>query len=218
MLYTAGPNLTIGFHGCDEKTRDKLLVNPNEVKISREKFDWLGNGMYFWENNYERALQRAKDKQKRSSIDKPAVIGAVLQLNYCCDFLDSEYINTLRHYYKLMETFYENAEQPLPKNKDLPSDKYKDKIIRELDCSVIEFMHSEVQRQAREEIQVRGYTGIKIFDSVRGVFTEGGPAFEGAGLFEKSHIQVCIRNPNCIKGFFIPRKEIDFLKYLNIAG
>lgn len=79
-------------------------------------------------------------------------------------------------------------------------------------------MHSEVQRQAREEIQVRGYTGIKIFDSVRGVFTEGGPAFEGAGLFEKSHIQVCIRNPNCIKGFFIPRKEIDFLKYLNIAG
>ncbi len=44
MLYTAGPNLTIGFHGCDEKTRDKLLVNPNEVKISREKFDWLGNG------------------------------------------------------------------------------------------------------------------------------------------------------------------------------
>lgn len=218
MLYSASPNLLIGFHGCDEKIRDQLLTNPNEIKISKEKYDWLGNGMYFWENNYERALQWAKEKQKRGGINKPAVIGAVLQLNYCCDFLDSEYVNTLRHYYKLMEIFYKNAERPLPINKDLPSDEYKDKILRELDCSVIEFMHSEIQRQAKDEIETKGYTNIKIFDSVRGVFTEGGPAFEGAGLFEKSHIQICIRNFNCIKGFFLARKDVDFLKYLDVVN
>lgn len=195
-----------------------LLSYPNEIKISKEKYDWLGNGMYFWENNYERALQWAKDKQKRNPEKKPAVIGAVLQLNYCCDFLDSEYINTLKHYYKLMEIFYKNAEQPLPKNKDLSYDRHKDKILRELDCSVIEFMHSEIQRQAKEEIQTKSYTSIKIFDSVRGVFTEGGQAFEGSGLFAKSHIQICVRNLNCIKGFFLQRKEIDFNKYLNIVG
>jgi hypothetical protein len=28
--------------------------------------------------------------------------------------------------------------------------------------------------------------------------------------FAKSHIQICIRNLNCIKGFFLPRQEIDF--------
>jgi len=43
-----------------------------------------------------------------------------------------------------------------------------------------------------------------MFDSIRGVFTEGGPAFDGAGLFAKSHIQICIRKPNCIQGFFMP--------------
>ncbi|HEY5461813.1 MAG TPA: hypothetical protein VIJ95_01035 [Hanamia sp.] len=171
MLYSAHPNLIIGFHGCDEETRDKLLTNPNVIKISKEKYDWLGNGMYFWENNYERALQWAKDKRKRNPIKKPTVIGAVLQLNYCCDFLDSEYINTLKYYYSVMETLYTNAGQPLPTNKDLPSDNYKDKILRELDCSVIEFMHAEIQRQAKEEIQSKGYTAIKFFDSVRGVFT-----------------------------------------------
>lgn len=216
MLYSASPNLIIGFHGCDEETRDKLLTNPNEIKISKQPHDWLGNGMYFWENNYERALQWAKDKQKRNEIKKPAAIGAVLQLNYCCDFLDSEYINTLKYYYSVMKTLYSNAGQPLPANRDLSSDKHKDKIFRELDCSVIEFMHAEIERQAKEEIQSKSYSSIKIFDSTRGVFTEGGAAFEGAGLFEKSHIQICIRNPNCIKGFFLPRKEVDFMKYVKI--
>jgi hypothetical protein len=78
-------------------------------------------------------------------------------------------------------------------------------------------MHAEIQRKAKEEIRSKGYTGIKVFDSVRGVFTEGGQAFEGSGLFTKSHIQVCVRNLNCIKGFFLPRKEVDFFKYLNIV-
>lgn len=218
MTYSASPNLIIGFHGCDEKTRDWLLTSPNEVKISRKKFDWLGNGMYFWENNFERALQWAKDKQKRGAVSKPAVIGAVMQLNYCCDFLDSKFIDTLKHYYKLMVAAYESAEWPLPVNKDILSDIYKDKILRELDCAVIEFMHAEIQRQVKEDLTKQGYSNHKIFDSVRGVFTEGGPAFKGAGLFEKSHIQICIRNMNCIKGFFLPRKEIDFFKYLEVGS
>jgi hypothetical protein len=41
-------------------------------------------------------------------------------------------------------------------------------------------------------------------------FTEGGPAFDGSGLSAKSHVQICIRNPNCIKGFFLPRRESTF--------
>jgi len=35
-----------------------------------------------------------------------------------------------------------------------------------------------------------------------------------AGLFAKSHIQICVRNPNCIKGFFMPRREMDFNSWL----
>lgn len=190
----------------------RLLANPDELKVSKEKYDWLGHGMYFWENNYERALQWAKSKKQRGALDKPSVIGAVLQLNHCCDFLDSEYITTLKNYYRLMDSLYETAGMQLPANRDLPTDEFKDKILRERDCAVIEFMHSKIEQQAKEEIKNQGYTNFKIFDSVRGVFTEGGAAFEGSGLFAKSHIQICIRNSNCIKGFFVPRREIDFLK------
>ena len=42
----------------------------------------------------------------------------------------------------------------------------------------------------------------------RGVFFEGDDLYPNAGFKEKNHIQIAIRNTNCIKGFFIPR-ELD---------
>jgi len=67
-----------------------------------------------------------------------------------------------------------------------------------------------------KDVEDNGFSSHKIFDSTRGVFTEGGPIFPGAGILEKSHIQICIRNPNCIKGFFLPRKEIAFPKLMEV--
>jgi hypothetical protein len=90
----------------------------------------------------------------------------------------------------------------------------KNKLLRNLDCAAIEFMHAKILDRINTDIAQTRYSEYKIYDSARGVFTEGGPAFEGAGLFEKSHIQICIRNPNCIQGFFMPRKEIDFKDWL----
>jgi len=76
-MYDIKPNLIIGFHGCDRHVRDSLLLNPDYFKISQKPFDWLGHGLYFWENNYDRALHWAIDKMNRGEIKEPAVIGAV---------------------------------------------------------------------------------------------------------------------------------------------
>ena len=70
-MYDIRPNLVIAFHGCDVRVRDKLLNNPDEIEISQRPYDWLGHGMYFWENNYERALQWAEDKKRRGVIVTP---------------------------------------------------------------------------------------------------------------------------------------------------
>ena len=217
-MYDVKPNLIFGFHGCDESVRDRLLNQPDEIVISKEKYDWLGHGMYFWENNYERAMQWAEDKKRRGKIKKPAVIGATLFLGYCCDFLDSTHLQTLKDYFDWMSELYATMGEKLPENRDLPHDKYKDKILRDLDCAVIEFMHGEIWLQSKNDILAKGFSKNKVFDSVRGVFTEGGPVFDGAGILEKSHIQVCIRNPNCIKGFFLPRKEVEFPQWLQAAS
>ena len=66
-------------------------------------------------------------------------------------------------------------------------------MLRELDCAVIERIH-----QYNRENNVRAY------DSVRGVFIEGNPVYEDSGIMEKTHTQLCIINPNCIKGYFMP--------------
>jgi hypothetical protein len=209
-MYDIRPNLIIGFHGCDEAIAIDLVKKPDELKLSKESFDWLGHGFYFWENNYERALQWAVDKKGRGKLKNPAVVGAVINLGYCCDFLDSKFTGMIGTYFELMKKSYEQSERKLPENKDITQDQHKDRILRELDCAVIEFMHSQIQEQINTDMDEKGFSVYTHFDSTRGAFHEGGPAFDGAGLSKKSHIQVCIRNSNCIKGFFLPRKEVEF--------
>ena len=209
-MYSIRPNLVLGFHGCDAETCNSLLNNPNEIVYSEKPYDWLGHGMYFWENNYDRAMLWAEDKKSRSEIKNPTVIGAILQLGYCLDLLDTSFINLLQAYFETMKSEYKVLNKEIPKNKDISHDKHKDKIMRELDCTLIEFMHQTILETILEEKRAQGYSELKIFDSARGVFTEGGPAFPGAGIQEKNHIQICIRNANSIKGFFLPRKENDF--------
>lgn len=209
-LYDQRPNLMIGFHGCDESIRNKLVTNPDKVRQSEETFDWLGNGFYIWENNYKRALKWAEDKKSRGKITLPSVVGVIYQLDYCLDFTDSAFTDILSEYYSLMKDYFSFLGKDLPKNRDLPKDKFHDLIFRELDCAVIEYLHQKINERIKKEITKNGYSQLKPFDTVRGIFTEGGPAFEGAGIQTKNHIQVCIRNLNCIKGFFIPRSEVKF--------
>lgn len=210
ILYNTRPNLMIGFHGCDISIRNELVNNPNKIKKSQESFDWLGNGFYVWENNFSRAMKWAQDKQRRGQILEPSVVGVVYQLEYCLDFTDSEFIDILAKYYELFKRDMSVAGIELPKNKDLPKDEYHDLILRELDCAVIEYLHSKIEEEIYSDVNEKGFSEYKNFDTVRGIFTEGGPAFEGAGIQSKNHIQICIRNLNCIKGFFIPREPVKY--------
>lgn len=195
-MYRRRPNLQIGFHGCDELVRDNLVSKPDIVRKSQESYDWLGHGFYVWENNYQRALQWAQDKKERGTLETPSVVGVIYLLDYCLDFTDAEFIALLEPYYNSMKQDLRIAGKELPKNKDISKDKYHDLIKRELDCAVIEYMHQKIHEQIQSDISSKGFSEYKLFDSVRGLFTEGGPAFEGAGIQAKNHIQVCLLNLN----------------------
>ena len=47
-MYETRPNLMLGFHGCDESVRDRLVYDPDVIRRSKEVFDWLGHGFYVW--------------------------------------------------------------------------------------------------------------------------------------------------------------------------
>lgn len=194
-LYSNRSNLIIGFHGCDQSVVEKVITGKENLIASTNNYDWLGHGIYFWENNEARALQWAKElsKRKNSSIKVPAVIGAVLDLGYCFDLTDSMYLPELKDAYDALVELCKIAGKPLPQNSNIGAS--TDKLIRKLDCSVIQTVH-EINQDANR----------RAYDSVRGVFWEGNPLYPNAGFAEKNHIQICVCNPNCIKGYFLPRK------------
>lgn len=203
-MYQIKKHLILGFHGCDEETCHRLINAPNDFHFNTNPYDWLGHGMYFWEDNERRAWQWAQEKCKQGKIKQPAVLGAVINPGHCCNFLDSKYTENLARYYQNMTL---NTVQ-YPENKNAKSDPYKDKLLRELDCSVIEYMHKTIREDQEMERQKLGFTVTPSFDTVRCAFLEGAPAFPGAGIKLKTHIQICVRNPNSILAFFRPRHTL----------
>ncbi len=199
-MYSARGNLVLAFHGCEKSLCDQIVSNPNQVlKASENSYDWLGHGAYFWENNPSRALEYAWELKKNPNLSKtpikePAVLGAIINLGKCLDLVDSDSLKLLKEGYELLKSTMDISEFESLKNK--PAKGSGDLLIRELDCAVILTIHKYLKDK-----------GQRPFDSIRGVFFEGNDIYPTAGFKEKNHIQICVRNPNCIKGFFLPRKE-----------
>jgi hypothetical protein len=165
------------------------------LRPSENEYDWLGHGIYYWENNQERARQFAKElKEKQgaaSAIKEPAVIGAVIDMGFCLDLMDAEFISMVAKSYQTLLASCATLELPMPANRGVKGS--KDLLLRNLDCAVIQALHFERLDENK-----------KPFDSVRCAFTEGDELYDNAGFHEKYHIQIAIRNPNCIKGYFLP--------------
>lgn len=195
-MYSTRSNLILGFHGCEKSEQQKLICDPSYIRASNESFDWLGHGMYFWENNPSRGLLWAEQKKMAGRIKEPSVIGAVIDLGRCLDLLDSSNIELLKLCYNLFKADSEKLDNPIPINVNHPRSESHDRDLRYLDCAVIEYTHSFLNREKQDP-----------FDSVRAAFIEGDPIYPGAGFNDKTHIQICIINPNCIKGFFLPRPK-----------
>lgn len=192
-MYSPGTGIVYGFHGCDRSIAEKIINQQITLKNSENEYDWLGNGMYFWENSPSRALEYANNLKKnpgraKNPIQDPCVIGAIIHLGNCLDLLDYENLQILKAGFELLKATTEK----LPKN--IAIGQLNELMVRNLDCAVIQTIH-EVRREEK----------LRDFDSVRGVFWEGAELYPNAGFREKDHIQLCIRNPNCIKGYFYPR-------------
>ena len=190
--YEFQPSFILGFHGCDEATGRCVLDGNEHLQPSRKDYDWLGHGIYFWEGNYARAMAWAQDRQKQGKIKVPFVLGAIIDLRHCLDLFDLQSMREVEAAHAGLKRALRLAGESLPKNRG----RTPDKTARYLDCKVMNFLH-----QSRDED--RDDPRLK-FDSVRGAFLEGKPIYPGAGFRRETHIQICVRNTDCIKGYFRP--------------
>lgn len=197
-MYSTLPSFVLGFHGCDQSVVDEMLCGRASLRPSENGYDWLGTGAYFWENDHARALEYAKllktHPRGHATIEHPAVLGAVINLGHCLNLMEMNAFRLINSGYHLLCNMTRASGNPLPENTILDDGGIP--LVRKLDCAVIDMLHFSLEQQ--EE---------RSFDSVRGLFLEGGEPYPNSGFREKSHVQICVRNPNCIKGFFIPRQR-----------
>lgn len=184
----------LGYHGCDEAVAAGL-VSGKKFRKSENAYDWLGSGVYFWESNPLRGLEFARELKDRpaSKISEPSVVGAVIELGHCLDLLSSTGVQAVKLAHDDFLKMCETAGTEVPKNH-----LGDDLLLRNLDCAVINHLH-----------EVREKAGLPAFDTVRGVFLEGGRIYEKSGFRAKTHIQICVRDQGCIKGVFrVPEDQL----------
>ena len=188
--------MIVGYHGCEDETFKSVLLDKNEsLDPSDNDYDWLGKGIYFWEFAPRRALEFAHKKKKRGSLDNPAVLGAYIQLGRCFDLADIEHTEQLEDAFSRLENTLKQAGQPMPKNQPANGDGH-DLLLRYRDCAVLNFYMREMDKGSTDDYR---------YQSVRGVFQEGCAAFAGSKIRKKSPVQIAVRDPDCIVGYFRPR-------------
>jgi hypothetical protein len=189
-----------GYHGCEASLASRVLAGRTELKPSVNAYDWLGKGVYFWEHGPQRAYEWAIEQAQlsRKKISRPAVIGAIIDLGICLDLLDTANTRLLRKWFATFRTFMRQNGLMLPQNRSAPGSRPADKVLRFRDCAVIDFTTGIVAE--RERIS---------FQTIRGIFLEGQPAFPSSKIMLKSRIQIAVRDYRCIRGYFRP----DFAEY-----
>lgn len=180
----------LGFHGCDRQTAEEVLAGNQDLTASSNNYDWLGHGIYFWEGNLERARSWAVARMEMpgSRIKEPYAIGAIIDLGFCFSLLQSDHLQMLESAYQGLVDYSAAAGEPMPENTG-----GSDRFLRRLDCAVIQNLHD-----SRKE------AGLPAFDTVRGLFQEGEEIYPNGSFRRENHIQVCVRNRDCIKGYFRP--------------
>lgn len=201
MMYRPTARIVYGFHGCDESTKNRLLKSNGDFIRSENKYDWLGSGVYFWESDPVRALEFAKSavenkRQSKGNISSPAVIGAVLDLGNCFDLANRKNIELLIQANELYLKLVGGEDNAVKNRGKLP-----DMKGRLRDCVVINLLNAILDLSDEHQ----------SFDTVRAMFTEGDPLYPTSAFYSYTHTQICVRNPNCIKAVFDPRKPS--LKY-----
>ncbi len=176
-----------------------MVENELDLEPSKNPYDWLGDGIYFFEGDLERARrfaeQAARFPERRLSskpIVLPYAIGAIIHLGHCLDLSTQRGVDEF-------STAYEDLVKGMGPDQELPINKCasasdQDYILHNLDRAVINFVHGK-----------RMKNGDKPYDTVRGFFRQGDAVMPTSAFGRLSHVQIAVRNKECILGYFHPR-------------
>jgi hypothetical protein len=167
-----------GFHGTSIEAASSILEGG--FRSSRNEYDWLGDGVYFFQDAPTRAWEWATALFGAEA----AVVGARIRCdpNEWMDLLDIRWATTLADVHDAFLAELKRSDLPLPRQTT---------GAHRLDRAVINYAVGILEQQ-----QV-------IIRAVRAAFAEGASVFPGSALFDRAHVQIAVRDMTLIEAVWL---------------
>ncbi len=168
------PQLLVrGYHGTSSEVAD--IIAAEGFQLSRNTYDWLGDGVYFFQDAPLRAWEWAIDRHGSNA----AVMGAEIQITDCLDLLDLHWNQVLSDAYDAYLKLLREAGLIVPTQSG---------GSHSLDREVINYTAA-----------VLNESGIRIA-CVRAAFREGRPVYPDSAFFDRTHVQIAVRDTGaCVR-------------------
>jgi hypothetical protein len=178
--FTLDPIELVGYHGTNIESARQILQSG--FTPSRNNYDWLGKGVYFWQDAPYRAWNWASEHCENKGGD-PAVVRSLVKIgrDEFMDLLDySQQPNWANCLGRTHQYLQQQTRFVLPPNKR--AIKY-----HALDRLVVDTLIEDILKPVN----------INIL-AVRACFQEGEEIYPGSAIYNKSHIQLAVRDTSSI--------------------
>lgn len=175
----------VGFHGTTVPAAIKILESG--FKMGERDWDWLGAGIYFWQDAPHRAIEwaqlRATGKIGGKAVQDSsvAIVEADLALEGCLDLLDNDWNEVIR------SSTGEFLKQLTPTQRN-DFKNMQPRGCNRLDCAFFNYFVASWQ-DSRPDEPIR---------SVRAAVAEGNPILTDSPIRYESHVQIAIRDLSLI--------------------
>ena len=178
-MMTTNPRepIVICYHGTSIRSADAVMQDG--FRLSQNSYDWLGDGVYFFQD----ALNRAWEWANRNHPEEPAVIGAELVLANCMDLLDTAWNSVLADAHDAYIGLLKASGRTPP---------VQSGGAHPLDREVINYTIGILTQHGSE------------ISCVRGAFVEGRPVYPDSALYDRTHIQISVRDVSkCVREIWL---------------
>lgn len=180
-------HLLRGFHATSQE-RAKEIESSNRFHLSDNEWDWLGMGVYFYQDTLGFTRRWAEEKHG-GSIENPAVFAADIEYDGFLDLIEHETIVELKSFMAQLQTAsptaFEKARKG-QKGRAAEKERWRPRA-HPLDCLII-----------NEAARARELDG-KPFRAIRSIFYDGDRLHQNSDIFDRQHIQIAVRDLTLIK-------------------
>ncbi len=206
---------TTGFHACSKQFVDRLRdgkLSINDWEFSTNAYDWLGDGIYFWEGS----LRRAQEWAREFVVEEAAIIEAEVELGRCFDLTATDFLDLLSATYEILKNSYQENNWKLPTNRDLRSGSRWNRSWMQILDRVNAWIYPILTKQPFLRSTIRPLRNLDClvineflsltesnenpiyYQTVRSPFEEGDFVFPGSMIRRQTHIQISVRDRTCI--------------------